>query len=723
MLSIFESQIFKRKAQEDVALKEAMREAVSEMGLRGGENRTRHSDRDAVRLLLDALDIREYRLEDDELRSQEEQLRDILTAEGILMRRIRLSGKWWKETFGPILGHDKQGNIVALLPSHWGTGYSFIDQNGRKTKVNSRVNSSQLSPDAICFTKPMPTEVNSVGRFLSYGLKSLPKSDILFLLIAGIAVLLFGMFTPFVNKLLFDTIIPSGMVGDLWPVAALLIGAAVGMALFRLTRDLMVVRLRDHFEVNMQHALVSRLFMLRPDFFWTHASGDLGMRVNSISTMCEFLNSSILGVFFTAFFSLGYLIQVFIYAHDLLPASVIVIALQLIFMAIYYVLGTKVQQRYLETRSKLSGMEYNLFAGVQKIKSTGSERRAFARWLKSYAAVARPHYNSFTWISIFGALTGMMSLVGFVIFFALTIKCHISMSDYIAFAAAFGAVNGSLMALSMLVPELVQVRPLLRLCKPIVESVPEHYPNMQKPERLSGSIDVTNLSFRYSPELPLVLNNFSLSVKPGEYIGIVGQSGCGKSTLLRLLLGFEQPQSGGIFYDQYDLQKVDKMTLRQNIGCCLQNGSLFIGDILQNITITAPWSTQDEAWEALRMASMEKEVRELPMGLHTIISEGGGGFSGGQKQRLLIARALINKPSIIFFDEATSALDNISQKAVSDNMDSLHCTRIIIAHRLSTIKNCDRIIVMDAGRVAEEGTFDELMARKGLFYEMSKRQL
>ena len=193
--------------------------------------------------------------------------------------------------------------------------------------------------------------------------------------------------------------------------------------------------------------------------------------------------------------------------------------------------------------------------------------------------------------------------------------------------------------------------------------------------------------------------------------------------MLRLLLGFEEPQSGGIYYDDYDLSKVDKPSLRRNIGTCLQSGSLFPGDVYSNITITAPWSTQDDAWEAARLAGIDKDIAALPMGMHTLISEGGGGFSGGQKQRILIARALLNKPSLIFFDEATSALDNISQKQVADNLDTLGCTRVVIAHRFSTIRHCDRIIVLDKGEIAEEGTFDELMANGKLFYEMSKRQL
>jgi ABC-type bacteriocin/lantibiotic exporter with double-glycine peptidase domain len=299
----------------------------------------------------------------------------------------------------------------------------------------------------------------------------------------------------------------------------------------------------------------------------------------------------------------------------------------------------------------------------------------------------------------------------------------VSTSDYIAFSSAFGMITASIVQLNTVIPEVAKIPPLLNSIKPILEAVPEMEDKAPQVEDLFGGIEVSGVSFRYQEDGPLILDDLSLKIEPGEYVGIVGKSGCGKSTLMRLMLGFEQPLTGGIYYDNYDLAKVDKASLRRKIGCCLQSGSLFTGDLFHNITITAPWATHDDAWEALRMACLDEDVRRMPMGLHTVVSEGGGGFSGGQKQRILIARALISNPEIIFFDEATSALDNISQKAVSDNLDQLMCTRVVIAHRLSTIRHCDRIIVLDKGKIAEEGTFEELMENKGLFYEMSIRQL
>jgi ABC-type bacteriocin/lantibiotic exporter with double-glycine peptidase domain len=415
--------------------------------------------------------------------------------------------------------------------------------------------------------------------------------------------------------------------------------------------------------------------------------------------------------------------QLWIYGKQLLiPAFGILIALTVILWLVYK-RSVHIQGLYTEKASRLSGLEYNMFTGIQKIKLTGSENRAFTRWLNHYTEQARLLYNPAFAGRLYPALTAFIAIGGMMLIYNFTLTNHISPSDFIAFSSAFGMMTAAMGQMNAVIPSLAKVKPLLASVKPILDAVPEMEAKAPQVEDLFGSIEISGLSFRYQEDGPLVLDDLSLKIEPGEYVGIVGKSGCGKSTLMRLMLGFEQPLSGGIYYDNYDLSKVDKTSLRQKIGCCLQSGSLFTGDLFHNITITAPWATQDDAWEALRMACLEDDVRRMPMGLHTVVSEGGGGFSGGQKQRILIARALISKPRIIFFDEATSALDNISQKQVIENLDALHCTRVVIAQRLSTIRNCDRIIVIDKGRIAEQGNYEQLMAKKGLFYEMTQRQI
>ena len=260
------------------------------------------------------------------------------------------------------------------------------------------------------------------------------------------------------------------------------------------------------------------------------------------------------------------------------------------------------------------------------------------------------------------------------------------------------------------------------MAEPILKTEPETTENKTMVTSLKGNIELSNVYFRYTDNMPYVVDGMSLKIKAGEYIAIVGTTGCGKSTLMRLLLGFETPEKGAIYYDGKDMSKLDLRSLRRRIGAVTQDGSLFQGDIYSNIVISAPQLTLDEAWEAAEMAGIAESIRSMPMGMQTIISEGQGGISGGQKQRLMIARAVAPKPKVLMFDEATSALDNKTQKQVSDALDSLKCTRIVIAHRLSTIRNCDRILVLDKGRIIEDGTYDELIAKKGFFAELVERQ-
>ena len=232
-----------------------------------------------------------------------------------------------------------------------------------------------------------------------------------------------------------------------------------------------------------------------------------------------------------------------------------------------------------------------------------------------------------------------------------------------------------------------------------------------------------NSIFPYSPDAPNVLQNIDLNIKPGEYVGLVGPSGCGKSTLMKLLLGFEKPTQGKIYYDNKDIDSIDKRELRKKMGVVLQDGKLISGSIFENITITAPNATVTDVRQVIKNVGLEKDIQEMPMGLHTILSEDCGTISGGQQQRILIARAIISNPKILFFDEATSALDNVTQSMVCETLEQMDSTRIVIAHRLSTIMRCDRIIVLNAGKVVEQGTYAELMENKGLFYNLASRQM
>ena len=701
-----------------------MNERVSQrLGLRGGKRVVPQDDESALRQVLEALGITDYELEDDDMLSPEEQLTGILRPRGIMMRDIQLKGEWWQECVGPLLGYAKDGRLVALIPTKTGLGYQYREQDGSIRKIGKREMAEELKPTAITFTKALPLKPLTVKDFVAFTWSVVSGPNALLLTLCALVVVLLGMFTPMVNKLIFDTVIPTGDAFDLLPITGLLIGATVGTLLLTLTRNLYIIRIQHIVELHLQNAIMARTFLLSPTFFSKHSSGELTAKLQNIASLASIINESIIGAMLSAALSIIYLVQVYIYGGKLLWPALGIIAVQAVVLVLNYRRIVDMQQKYTERATRLSGLEYNLFAGIQKLKLTGSEDRAFVRWLDHYSNTAQFNYNPSFENRLYSALIALMGIGGTMLIFWSTLSNGVTTSDYIAFSSAFGMITAAMNHLNGVVPNLAQIKPLLESVKPILEAVPEMEDKAPQVEDLFGGIEVSGVSFRYQEDGPLILDDLSLKIEPGEYVGIVGKSGCGKSTLMRLMLGFEQPLSGGIYYDNYDLSKVDKASLRRKIGCCLQSGSLFTGDLFHNITITAPWATHDDAWVALRMACLEDDVRRMPMGLHTVVSEGGGGFSGGQKQRILIARALISKPDIIFFDEATSALDNISQKAVSDNLDELMCTRVVIAHRLSTIRHCDRIIVLDKGKIVEQGTFEELMANKGLFYEMSLRQL
>ena len=649
-MELFINQINRRRAAEKAALAEVNEKTSKRLGLLGQKRAVPQNDESALRQLLEALGITDYELEDTDLLTPEEQLTGILRPRGIMMRDIQLTGEWWRECVGPLLGYAKDGRLVALVPTKTGLGYQYRQQDGTIRQVSHRVMAEELKPKAVTFTKALPLRPLKLKDLIAFTWSVVSGPNALLLVVCALVVVFLGMFTPMANKLIFDTVIPTGDAADLLPITGLLIGATVGTLLLTLTRNLYIIRIQHIIELHVQNAVMARTFLLSPTFFSKHSSGELTAKLQNVSVLASLVNETIVGALLSGTLSIIYLVQVYYYGGSLLWPAIAILAAQAAVFALNYRMSVKMRHHYTERAAKLSGLEYNLFAGIQKLKLTGSENRAFARWLDRYGDAARFLYNPLFTYRLYPALTALLGLGGTMLIFWSTLKNGVSTSDYIAFNSAFGMITASLVQLNGVLPSISQIRPLLESVKPILEAVPEMEDKAPQVQRLSGKIEISGLSFRYSDDGPLILNDLSLTIKPGEYIGIVGKSGCGKSTLMRLMLGFEYPLSGGVYYDNYDLAKVDKASLRRRIGCCLQSGSLFTGDLFHNITITAPWATHDEAWEALRLACLEDDVRRMPMGLHTMVSEGGGGFSGGQKQRLLIARALISKPDIIFFD-------------------------------------------------------------------------
>ena len=465
-----------------------------------------------------------------------------------------------------------------------------------------------------------------------------------------------------------------------------------------------------------------RVLSLPADFFKQYSAGELSSRAQYIQSLCSMLISTVLNTGLTSIFSLIYVSQIFEYAPALVVPSLLIIFTTILFSLITTFYQMKYSKKQMEIAAEESGMSYALITGVQKIKLSGAEKRAYARWSKLYAKQVELTYNPPMFLRANGAFSSIISLTGALVMYFMSVQSGVSVADYYAFNTAYGMVSGAFMSLAGIATTIAQFKPILEMAKPIMDAVPEVSEGKLVIDRLSGGIELNNVSFRYNENMPLVVDNLSLKIRPGQYVAIVGATGCGKSTLMRIMLGFEKPGKGAVYYDGKDLSGIDLKSLRRKIGVVMQNGKLFQGDIFSNITISAPQLSMDEAWEAAEMAGIAEDIRRMPMGMHTIISEGSGGVSGGQRQRLMIARAIAPKPKILMFDEATSALDNLTQKIVSDSLDKLKCTRIVIAHRLSTIRQCDRIIYLEKGQIVEDGSYDELIAKNGKFAELVERQ-
>jgi len=658
----------------------------------------------------------------DSIKDKNEQLEYLLRPHGIMRRTVTLPAGWYKDAVGAMLGVRKSDRTVtALIPTGL-SGYSFFDpETGKRVKIN-RKNQDLFEEDAIAFYKPLPLKKLGIPDLLRYIAETLSVSDFVLIGAATLAISLIGMLSPKLNSILFSNVIDSGSMRILFAVTVFMICVSLSSMLIGAVKQLIMARINTKMSISVQAAAMSRVLSLPAVFFKKYSSGELSARAQYINSLCSMLVSMVLSTGLTSVFSLIYISQIFVYAPALVVPSLIITLVTVAFSVLSTFVQMRVSKKQMELSSKESGMSYALISGVQKIKLSGSEKRAFARWGNLFAKQAQLSYNPPAFIKINGVISTAISLAGTLVMYCMAIGSGVSVADYYAFNTAYGMVSGAFMSLAGIALSAAQIKPVMDMVKPILDTVPEISEGKQVVTRLSGGIELNNVSFRYNENMPLVVDNMSLKIRPGQYVAIVGATGCGKSTLMRLMLGFETPQKGAVYFDGKDISTVDLKSLRRNIGVVMQNGKLFSGDIFSNIIISAPWLTMDDAWHAAELSGIAEDIRRMPMGMHTIISEGSGGVSGGQRQRLMIARAIAPKPKILMFDEATSALDNITQKKVSESLDGLKCTRIVIAHRLSTIKQCDRIIVLDKGKIIEDGKYDELIEKGGFFAELVARQ-
>ena len=658
----------------------------------------------------------------EQIKDVNDQLEYVLRPTGLMTREVELGEGWQNDAYGPMLGYLKEaGTAVALLP---GTiyGYYYKDPaTGKKTRV-TRKTAKLFSREALCFYQPLPMKKLGIPDLLKYMKNSITHGDLVVIVLATLAVQLVGMIEPRVYSLVTGKILEGHNMNLMAGVGVFLLTSAFAAQLIGLVRSLLMQRINTKTSQAVQASVMMRILSLPVSFFRRYSSGELSSRAGSVNSLCSMMLNNILSIGLSSLLSLLYVAQIFSFAPALVwPSLLIILATVVMSLAVSFV-QIGISRKRMKLGAEAQGMSYAVMNGIQKIRLSGSEKRVFARWGRLYAKGAQLEYNPPLFLKINTVITTAISLIGTIVLYYLAIQTNVGVSQYYAFTAAYGRVMGAFSALAGIAVSVASIRPVLEMAEPILKAEPEVAAGKQPVDRVTGHIEMSHVSFRYEENTPYVLNDLSLDIKAGEYVAIVGRTGCGKSTLVRLLLGFEKPEKGGIFYDRHDLNSIDPRSLRKHIGVVIQNGQLFQGDIFSNITISAPDLTLDEAWEAAEMAGIAQDIRDMPMGMQTLISEGQGGISGGQKQRLMIARAVAPKPSILIFDEATSALDNKTQKQVSGALDKLNCTRIVIAHRLSTIRNCDRILVMDKGTIIEEGTYDDLIAQNGHFAELVARQ-
>jgi len=584
---------------------------------------------------------------------------------------------------------------------------------------------ASLSPFGVEFYRPSPERrlsLRDLGRMLVHD----TRRDLVRLLAAALASGLLGLAMPIATGAVFSEIIPMAVPAYILPLVAALGGLALGAATFDVIRALALVRIQGSMNTRLQGALVDRLLALPVPFFRDYSVGDLAMRTGAINTVREVLAGAAVTTVLTGVFSASNLLLLFYYSPRLAVVALTVVAATLAVEIGLAIANVRIQRRTQDAGGRIAGLLFDMINGIAKLRVAGAEERAFAVWAARFRDHRELAFRSGVVHSVAAVFNGVLPTLAALALFSAAgpevLRGSIGTGAFLAFNAAFGAFFATTVALGTAAIDLLNLVPAVERAAPILNASLEADAARPDPGELTGRIEVSHVSFRYAADGPLVLEDVSLEARPGEFVAVVGASGSGKSTLLRLLLGFDTPESGAVYLDGQDLAVVDVAGVRAQLGVVLQTSRILAGDLFANIIGSLPL-TVDDAWAAAELAGLADDIREMPMGMHTVIPEGGSTLSGGQRQRLLIARALVRRPRILLFDEATSALDNRTQDVVSRSLERMSATRIVIAHRLSTIRNAHRIYVIDRGRVVQHGPYEQLAAEDGLFARLIARQL
>jgi NHLM bacteriocin system ABC transporter ATP-binding protein len=662
------------------------------------------------------------------LAASRDPLRDISRASGVRYRQVLLRGAWWKDDHGPLVGSLQQANpqekrkALALIPRKGG-GYWIVDAaDGSRRRVTAE-SALELSPAAYTFYRPFPNRTITAWDLLTFGMRG-SERELTAIFLTGMAGGLLALVVPFFTGMLFNTVIPGAQHSQLMQITALLFVAALVSGMFEMTRSLTLLRVEGRMGATLQAAVWDRLISMPAGFFRQFSAGDLADRANGIDGIRSRITGTVSSSVVSGIFSFFNLALMMYYSWKLTLVALGLLAIAVVATMFVGVVRVRRFRVVNAITGRLSGQVLQFIGGIAKFRVSGTEDRAFAAWSKDYSRQKTAQTGTRSAANHFAVFQSFFFVMGpMVLFYAIdSWQGRIQPGSFLGFNSAYGQLFGAVMQLANAVIQVMSLVPVFERALPILEGRPEVDAGKADPGELNGAIEVSHATFRYRADGPAVLKDVSLRIEAGQFVALVGPSGCGKSTLFRVLLGFETPETGAVLYDGQDLKSVDASLVRRQMGVVLQNGTLFQGDIFGNIVGSAPLTLAD-AWEAARMSGLDQDIRNMPMGMNTMVSDGGGGLSGGQRQRLMIARAIVNKPRILLFDEATSALDNQTQSTVNRSMEELKSTRIVIAHRLSTVVNADRIFVFDGGAVVESGTYAELIERGGLFAELAQRQL
>ena len=653
-------------------------------------------------------------------------LRTIARASGFRTRRIKLEGDWWRSDGGPFLAYlVDDSRPVALIPTPGG-GYEVVDPSkGSRLRVSAEV-ARRLQPAGVMFYRTLPGNRPRAADLFRFCLPTI-RGELKTLLIAGMISGLLGMIVPAVTAILIDDAIPRADHGQLKLLCGFLIAIGFAAASFQAVQGLALVRVKGKLESELLPAVWDRLLKLPTRFFGDQEAGDLALRAMGMLRVIEVLASTSAASLLVAIFSLSNVLVLFYLNWRLaLIAAGMILVSPLVTVAILPWLWTTLRATA-RAQGKISGLLLALLGGIARLRVAGAERRAFARWAEHYRrqlALMIRYQSLSDSLILFGDVWPMIILM---VVFAVVIGSvpqSMTAGDFLAFNLAMSQLMMALIGLARIGLPMLDGLEQYERFRPILEASPEGAEFTGEPITLGGAIRLSHVSFRYSPDGPLILDDVNIQIRAGEFVAIVGPSGSGKSTILRLLLGFETPAEGIVSYDGREISTLDVQEIRRQLGVVLQDAQLFPGDIYSNIVGLSSHLSKDDAWEAAELAGLADDITQMPMKIHTVITEGGGGLSSGQRQRLIIARALAGRPKILLLDEATSALDNRSQAVVSRSIHTrlAGTSRVAIAHRLSTVVEADRIYVVSEGKVVQSGSYAQLIAEDGLFHELARRQ-